>query len=250
MKKNYSNLPYEIFNFQEIHSKYKKLNMLKSALGLDEAQEINEDLIFSSISKHNYDEFYLLEYIINKTICAPREIKVQNSLLISLYEKPEEYKKQYEAIKEAYKNEYIFKKFASSMRKDLYLQDKSNCELLNYQIYEICFKYITDERILEPANVHLNLHFVQKWMSEQDKLQLEPFTDVEEEIVQYLANGYSVYELVEENLIRGEKDKGFLNTIIHEILPVKCHVETINQVMAIHCCRCHSPAKTLTNYCQ
>ena len=230
---------YKTFNISEIHSKYKKLNMLKDALGINE--EINEDLLFNFVSEHNYDEFYLLEYIINKTIYAPNLIKAQNFLLISLYDNPEEYKKQYEFIKETYKNEYIFKKFANSIREDLYLEDEYNRQLFNYQIYEICCKYITNERILESTDVYLNLHFIQKWISEQSKLEIEPFTDVEKEIIHHLSNGYCAYELAD--VIQGEKDKNFLNTIIYEILPAKCGVETINQVMALYCSLCPNPAK-------
>jgi len=234
---------YKIFNIHEINSKYEKLNMLKHALGLNEEQEMNEDLIFNLVSEHNYDEFYLLEYIINKAIYAPNRIKAQNSILISLYNNPEEYKKQYNFIKEAFKKDYIFKKFANSIRKDLYLQERNNCILFNYQIYELCSKYITNGLILEPTDVYLNLHFIQKWISEQAKLKPEPFTEVEKEIIHYLSNGYCAYELAEEDLIKGESDKNFLNTIIHEILPVKCHVKTINQVMAVYCCRCPDPSK-------
>lgn len=241
---NYSPLPYKVFNLSEICSKYEKLSMLKEALGLGEDREMNEDLMFELVSEHNCNEFYLLEYIINKTIFAPREIKVQNSLLIRLYDRPEKYKKQYEATKEAYRNEYIFKKFANSIREDLHLQDKYNCELFNYQVYELCSKYINNRRILEPQEVHLNLHFIQKWIFEQAKIELEPFTDVEKEIICCLADGFRAYKLAERNLIKGEKDNDFLNAIIYEILPAKCQVETINQVMATICCRCSNPAKT------
>ena len=225
---------------QKIH---EKLNMLKDALGLDKEKEVNEDLIFNFVSAHNHNEFYLLEYIMNKTIYAPNEIKTQNFLLISLYYRAEEYKKQYEAIKEAYENNYIFKQFASSISEDLFLQDKKNCELFNYQIYEICSKYVTNERILEPTDVHLNLHFIQKWMYEQTKLKLEPFTNIENRIIYYLADGYSLNEVVEKKLIKGVEDKKFLNIIIHEILPAKYQVETINQVMALYYCLYPNPAK-------
>lgn len=245
MKKNYdySSLPYEMFDLSGICAKYQKLNMLKNALDLSEDKEMNEDLIFNFVSEHNQNEFYLLEYIVNKTIHAPEEIKAQNFILIFLYDNPEEYKKQYKFIKEAYENVYIFKRFANSIKEDLHLYYKDNCKLFNYQIYEICSKYITDWRILEPTDVYLNLHLMQKWIFEQTKLKLGPFTDIEKEIIHYLANGYSACELVRGNLISGEKDRNFLNAIIHEILPVKCRVKTINQAMAAYCCHFPNPEK-------
>jgi len=245
MKKhyNYSSRPYKIFNLNDMCAKYEKLKMLKNSLGFDEDKEINEDLIFDFVSKHNYNEFYLLEYMINKTIYAPKEITAQNFHLISLYDRPEEYKKIYNATKELYKNKLIFKKFASSMNADLYLHDKDNCKLFNYQVYELCSRYITDKIILEPLDVYLNLHFIQKWIFEQTKFKLGPFTDVEKEIIYNIKHGRSALELTKEDFVKGEQDKEFLNTIIHRILPAKCRVETINQVMAVVCCHYPNPAR-------
>lgn len=80
----------------------------------------------------------------------------------------------------------------------------------------------------------MNLHILQKWLSEQRTISLSQMSVIEQKMVLYHANGYSPEELLDEQegIIEGE-DLSRLKSVLYEMLPARCNVQSICQVMAV-----------------
>lgn len=83
-------------------------------------------------------------------------------------------------------------------------------------------------------HVVMNFHILQKWLSEQRKIDYNNLNPLEQKIILYLANGYTPNEILNEKVMEGKTcDDDRLRTIIYDILPARCNVESVCQVMAI-----------------
>lgn len=221
------------YDHRKICAEYFKLQKLKKALGVDEKEEFNNNMLLDFAIKHNASEIYLLEYLINKIIKAPPEILAQNFLLNGYYKRPEDYKKIFDETKRLYSNDPVFKKYAVSVNKGLDLYFGKNRQYVNCLIYEIAHTYITDVVELQPKNIFLNFHLIQSWLISKKNFDFRQLKPIEEQIIIYIANGFSIKDIINEKMPDGNKSDEYIKTVIEEILPLKFGVKTIHQVMAL-----------------
>ena len=76
------NLPEKV-SFEKVMPQYEKLIMLKKALMLGESEEVNEKILLERSREHNLREIYLVGYLVDVVLKAPKEVREQNYLLIS-----------------------------------------------------------------------------------------------------------------------------------------------------------------------
>ena len=84
---------HEKVSFEKVMPQYEKLLMLKKALMLGESEEVNEKILLERAREHNLREIYLVGYLVDVVLKAPKEVREQNDLLISCYDKPKEFAK-------------------------------------------------------------------------------------------------------------------------------------------------------------
>ena len=221
-------------SLEKILPQYDKLINLKKALKINDNEEINELLILERAREHNLKEIYLIGYLVDMVMNAPKELKEEHNLLMNYYNSPKDYLKVLQQIKKLYKSNPKCKKYACNIFNDLDLAYWRNCAITNLAIYGLCPELITKTVSLEPKNVILNFHILQKWLNKQRKINLNTLNIIEQKIILYLANGYNPDELINERVMEGKTvDNERIRTILYEILPARCNVQSICQVMAV-----------------
>lgn len=227
------NLPEKI-SCELILPQYEKLLMLKKALTLDENEEINERILLERAREHNEKEIYLIGYLVDAVMKAPKELKQQFDLLINSYNSPKEYAKIYKQTEKMFTTNPKFKRFSAKIFSHLDLFAPFNCMIVNLTIYGLCSELISTTVQLDSQNIIMNLHILQKWLSEQRKISLSQMSVIEQKVVLYLANGYTPKNFLYEydNVINGE-DVSRLKSVLYEILPARCNVQSVCQVMAV-----------------
>lgn len=150
-------------------AEYEKLIMLKKALFINDNKEVSESMLIKLARDHNLKEIYIIAYLVNAVIKAPQEIKEQNELLINSYTTPKEYAKRFKQTLKLYKSHPKFRKYAATVISDLDLCDFYNNAVVNLTIYGLCHELISTTVRLEPYNVILNFHILQKWLSMQNR---------------------------------------------------------------------------------
>ena len=226
------NLPEKV-SFEKVMPQYEKLLMLKRALMLGESEEVNEKILLERAREHNLREIYLVGYLVDVVLKAPKEVREQNDLLISCYDKPKEFAKAQKQSENLFKTNPKFRRYFANIFSHLDLFAPMNRDITNMTIFGLCPEIISTSVPLEPKNVILNFHILQKWLSEQRKVDFSLLSDIEKKVVLYLANGYSVEEIVEDDVIEGDYDDERLQTVLYELLPARCNVQSGCQVMAV-----------------
>lgn len=226
------NLPEKV-SFEKVMPQYEKLLMLKKALMLGESEEVNEKILLERAREHNLREIYLVGYLVDVVLKAPKEVREQNDLLISCYDKPKEFEKAQKQSENLFKTNPKFRRYFANIFSYLDLFAPMNRVITNLTIFGLCPEIISTSVPLEPKNVILNFHILQKWLSEQRKVDFSLLSDIEKKVVLYLANGYSIEEIVEDDVIEGDYDDERLETVLYELLPARCNVQSVCQVMAV-----------------
>lgn len=226
------NLPEKV-SFEKVIPQYEKLLMLKKALMLSENEEVNEKILLERARKHNLREIYLVGYLVDVVLNAPKEVQEQNNILISCYDKPKEFAKVQKQSANLFKTNPKFERYFAKIFSHLDLFAPMNCVVTNMTIFGLCPDIISTNVQLEPRNVILNFHILQKWLSEQRKVDFYLMSDIEKKVVLYLANGYSIEEIVEDEVIEGDYEEERLQNVIFELLPARCNVQSVCQVMAL-----------------
>ena len=214
---------------------YKTLIYLKRTFGIKAEIEKSFTQLFEEANKHNIDEYFLIQDLIKILQKAPKEIIEQNITLSNLYSTPNKYKKTLKELKTMYKEKRIFINFVNELNQEFQIFETINCKFINYWIFELGHTFLSDTVIIYPKSIHLNLHLLFKWMTEQQKLPTPSLMLLEEFIILHLANGYQTDNLIDSNLndFGIEIEENIVKEIIEEKLPTKFNVETINQVMAV-----------------
>jgi len=227
------NLPEKI-SFELVIPQYEKLLMLKKALTLDESEEVNEKILLERAREHNEREIYLVGYLVDVVMKAPKELQQQFDLLISCYDNPKEYAKVYRQTEKMFKTNPKFRRYEGKICAHLDLFAPFNCTIVNLTLYGLCPELISTTVQLAPRNVVMNLHILQKWLSEQRKISLSQLTIIEQKVVLYLANGYIPENILDEDdgIIDGVEVKR-LKSVLYEMLPARCNVQSVCQVMAV-----------------
>ena len=224
---------HEKVSFEKVMPQYEKLLMLKKALMLGESEEVNEKILLERSREHNLREIYLVGYLVDVVLKAPKEVREQNDLLISCYDKPKEFAKAQKQSENLFKTNPKFRRYFANIFSYLDLFAPMNRVITNMTIFGLCPEIISTSVPLESKNVILNFHILQKWLSEQRKVDFSLLSDIEKKVVLYLANGYSVEEIVEDDVIEGDYDDKRLQTVLYELLPARCNVQSVCQVMAV-----------------
>ncbi len=218
-----------------VKNDYARLQKIKKALKIPVTEEVNENIILEKVNEHNFLEYYLIQDLIRIVTNAPNSVKKQNMELYNSYAYPEKFKQELRKTRDLYKSNSEFKKFYISLNREFQLSDKDNCKYINYWIYELAHTFITNEIMLLPNNVFLNLHFLQYWLESKTSRPLPKLSLLEELILLYLSSYCSVEMLTESgSLDFGHADILFVKELIHNRLPAKFGLDSINQVMALH----------------
>lgn len=223
------NLPEKV-SFEKVMPQYEKLIMLKKAFMINKNEEVNEKILLERAREHNLREIYLVGYLVDVVLNAPKEVREQNNILISCYDKPEEFVKAQKQSANLFKTNPKFERYFAKIFSHLDLFAPMNCVIINMTIFGICPEIISTNVQLEPRNVILNFHILQKWLSEQRKVDFYLMSEIEKKAVLYLANGYSPKDLLEENFL-GDEER--TKSVLFEILPARCNVQSVCQVMAV-----------------
>lgn len=227
------NLPEKI-SYELVLPQYEKLLMLKKALTLDESEEVSEKILLERAREHNEREIYLIGYLVDMVTKAPKELQEQFDLLISCYDNPKEYAKIYRQTENMFRTNPKFRRYEAQICAHLDLFAPFNCTIANLTIYGICPEHISTTVQLQPRNIVMNLHILQKWLSEQRKVTLSQMSIIEQKVVLYLANGYTPKDILDEDdgIIEGEEVEK-LKSVLYEMLPARCNVQSVCQVMAV-----------------
>lgn len=225
------NLP-ETVNDKYILPKYQKLIMLKKAVTMSEDDEVNEQILLDRAIEHNEREIYLIGYLVETVMKAPKELQKQFDALISCYDNPSEYTKVYKQTQKMFRTNPKFRRFEAKICANLDLFAPFNCKVTNLTIFGLCHELISTTVQLEPRNIVMNLHILQKWLSMQKKINLAELNINEKKVVLYLANGYIPKEIIENGVIKCESVER-LRMFIYKVLPTHFGVKYLCQVMAI-----------------
>lgn len=227
------NLPEKI-SYEIVLPQYEKLLMLKKALTLDESEEVSEKILLERAREHNEREIYLVGYLVDMVMKAPKDLQEQFNLLISCYDNPKEYAKIYRQTEKMFRTNPKFRRYEAQICAHLDLFTPFNCMIANLTIYGLCPELISTIVQLQQRNIAMNLHILQKWLSEQRKVTLSQMSIIEQKVVLYLANGYTPEDILNEDdgIIEGEEVER-LKSILYEMLPARCNVQSVCQVMAV-----------------
>lgn len=130
------NLPEKI-SYELVIPQYEKLLMLKKALTLDESEEVNEKILLERAREHNEREIYLVGYLVDVVIKAPKEVKQQFELLINSSDNPNEYAKIYRETENMFKTNPKFRRFSAKIFSHLDLFAPFNCMIANLTLYVV-----------------------------------------------------------------------------------------------------------------
>lgn len=228
----FKNLPEKISD-ENILSCYQKLLMLKKAVTMGENEEVSERILLDRAREHNEQEIYLIGYLVDAVMNAPKEVREQFDLLISCYDNPKEYAKVYKRTEKMFITNLKFRRYSAKIFAHLDLFTPFNCKLTNLTIFGLCPELITNIVQLDPENVIMNFHILQKWLGEQRQIVLSKISILEQKVVLYLANGYSPQNILDEYDDVLDEDISRLKSIIYKVLPARCNVQSICQVMAV-----------------
>lgn len=228
----FKNLPEKISD-ENILSCYQKLLMLKKAVTMGENEEVSERILLDRAREHNEQEIYLIGYLVDAVMNAPKEVREQFDLLISCYDNPKEYEKVYKRTEKMFITNLKFRRYSAKIFAHLDLFTPFNCKLTNLTIFGLCPELISNIVQLDPENIIMNFHILQKWLGEQRQIVLSKISIIEQKVVLYLANGYSPKNILDEYDDVLDEDISRLKSIIYKVLPARCNVQSICQVMAV-----------------
>lgn len=223
------NLPKNVC-YEVVLPKYQKLVMLKKAFMINKNEEVSEKTLLEKAKEHNLIELFLIGYLVDIVMNAPKEVKRQNDLLIESSNIPREYAKVKKQTEKMFKTNPKFMRYSGKICSDLDLMSQRNCAITNLTLFGLCPEIILKKSELEPTNVVMNFHILQEWLSEQRKVDFYLMSEIEKKAVLYLANGYSPKDLLEENFL-GDEER--TKSVLFEILPARCNVQSVCQVMAV-----------------
>lgn len=227
------NLPKKI-SYEHVLPRYQKLIMLKKAVTMGEDEEVNEQILLDRAREHNANEIYLVGYLVETVLKAPKELQEQFNTLISCCDNPKEYAKVYKQTEKMFRTNPKFRRYEAKICSHLDLLAPFNCKVTNLTIFGLCRELISNIVQLNPQNVMMNLHILQKWLSEQRQIVLSQMSILEQKVVLYLANGYSPANILDEDDgILEIEDFSRLKSVLYEALPARCNVQSVCQVMAI-----------------
>lgn len=227
------NLPAKI-SYEHVLPRYQKLLMLKKAVTMGKDKEVNEQILLDRAREHNANEIYLVGYLVETVLKAPKELQEQFDTLISCCDNPKEYAKVYKQTEKMFRTNPKFRRYEAKICSHLDLFAPFNCIVTNLTIYGLCPELISNTVQLQPRNVVMNLHVLQKWLSEQRKISLSQMSIIEQKVVLYLSCGHTPESILDEDdgLIKGE-DISRLKSVLYEVLPARCNVQSVCQVMAV-----------------
>ena len=227
------NLPAKI-SYEHVLPRYQKLLMLKKAVTMGKDKEVNEQILLDRAREHNANEIYLVGYLVETVLKAPKELQEQFNTLISCCDNPKEYAKVYKQTEKMFRTNPKFRRYEAKICSHLDLLAPFNCKVTNLTIFGLCRELISNIVQLNPQNVMMNLHILQKWLSEQRQIVLSQMSILEQKVVLYLANGYSPANILDEDDgILEIEDFSRLKSVLYEALPARCNVQSVCQVMAI-----------------
>ena len=227
------NLPKKI-SYEHVLPRYQKLIMLKKAVTMGKDKEVNEQILLDRAREHNANEIYLVGYLVETVLKAPKELQEQFDTLISCCDNPKEYAKVYKQTEKMFRTNPKFRRYEAKICSHLDLLAPFNCKVTNLTIFGLCRELISNIVQLNPQNVMMNLHILQKWLSEQRQIVLSQMSILEQKVVLYLANGYSPANILDEDDgILEIEDFSRLKSVLYEALPARCNVQSVCQVMAI-----------------
>ena len=171
-------------------------------------------------------------YLVETVLKAPKELQEQFNTLISCCDNPKEYAKVYKQTEKMFRTNPKFRRYEAKIFAHLDLFATFNCKVTNLTIFGLCPELISTTVQLQPRNVVMNLHILQKWLSEQREISLSKMSIIEQKVVLYLANGYTPENILDDDTIEGE-DISRLKSVLYEVLPARCNVQSVCQVMAV-----------------
>ena len=220
------------FNIETTNAQYEKLLMLKKALLAGENEEVNEQILLDRAREQSLKEIYLIGYLVNTVMNAPKEIKAQNEKLRAYYNNPDKYTKFQKQTEKMLVTNPKFKQYYTKIFSYLDLFNPFNNAVINILIYGICSEIISPIVQLRSDNALLNLHIFQTWLTYQQHIDFSKISILEQKVVLYLAGGYTIKDLLEEQvIIDAEAEK--VKTILFEVLPARCNTTSLCQAMAI-----------------
>ena len=148
------NLPEKV-SFEKVIPQYEKLLMLKKDLMLSENEEVNEKILLERAREHNLREIYLVGYLVDVVLNAPKEVQEQNNILISCYDKPKEFAKVQKQSANLFKTNPKFERYFAKIFSHLDLFAPINRIVTNMTIFGLCPEIIPTNVQLEPKNVIL-----------------------------------------------------------------------------------------------
>ena len=171
-------------------------------------------------------------YLVETVLKAPKELQEQFDTLISCCDNPKEYAKVYKQTEKMFRTNPKFRRYEAKICSHLDLLAPFNCKVTNLTIFGLWRELISNIVQLNPQNVMMNLHILQKWLSEQREISLSKMSIIEQKVVLYLANGYTPENILDDDTIEGE-DISRLKSVLYEVLPARCNVQSVCQVMAV-----------------
>ena len=202
---------------------------------MKKVEKLNNENLLIKAQNQCCKEFYLVSYLIRVIIEAPNAIWLQNTILGDCMNKKLEYETVYKQTENLFNDTTgIFYEYLRNIHNELCLEFEYNVKYSNLVLYGLCHEYIKDFIVLSNNNICLNLHILQKWLSEQNHVDFYSLDKSEQKIVLYLANGYTPEDIINSYDIEKIKyTNEQLNSVIYKLIPEKCGVKSICQAMAV-----------------
>lgn len=212
---------------------YKKLQMLKEAFFINDEEDVSEIMLLEEATEHNQEEFFLISFLVDTVITAPKVLKKQFDLLNKVDKIEIEYNKLYNETEKLLKTNTKCKKFAKLIYEDLELSDNRSFRISNMVLFGLCHEMITNTIGLSSKNFCINLHILKKWLDKQQKIGIDTLTELEQKIIIYFANGYTPQNLIQNNYTEFGISSELMFSLIYNVLPARCGVQSICQAMAV-----------------
>ncbi len=221
------------FNPQTLRASYELLIILKKALNIAHATEINIFALLEYTKKQNENEILLIKFLVNCIKDCPQIIKEQNQKIINAYKKPQLFKSVIDETDLLYKNNKTFKNFSNNIESELELDNPAQKFFVNSIIFELCNETISANIPLY-TDIRLNLHLLQYWLKKNKKDKIINFKPIELIVINFFENGYTPQDIINyyPTKLTADMKQNFLKAI-YTTLPKKLRVETICQAMAL-----------------
>lgn len=214
-----------------ITEKYNILCNIKNSLGIKRQEEVSKSIILEMVKYRNLNEIYLMKYLVDNITNAPKRIYKQNTILIKKFNNPRILKQSLEQTNYLYETNNEFINYQKKISRELYLSKQINRNIVNCIIYEFAYNFINKNIQLSKTNIFLNFYLMQKWLTEQEKIQILPLDYIEENIILALLNGYQIDDLIDFFHTDKQKLKTYFKYLTENILLQKLQVETSNQAI-------------------